>query len=122
MGEPHEIPVTWIRVRKGHREYDFPYLHIHRKRQISLNGIALDLLGRPAAVKIGVTHDGRLAVAPTDENDADGYHVTYAKKSRVGAINRPKLVDALVRLGYGMSGKFKLSWNEELKMLVEDKA
>lgn len=113
--------VTWFGGSKSKAKYDFPYLCIHKnRRSIGLNRLALDLWGRPPAVRIGITYDGRLAITPTDKDDADGHHIVYLRRSKGGMINRPRLMRRLAE--NGMAGRYRLVWDEKLDLFVGEPA
>lgn len=105
--------VTWLAASRR-RRCGYPALTVGEKT-IGFNRQALDLLGRPRFLKAGITFDGRLAVAPAGEDDAEAYRVTCRGKS-AAAVTLPKAAKALAEAG--ISGRYRLVRDDKLGLFV----
>jgi hypothetical protein len=114
------VTVTWFKPSKKGPGCGYPRVSVG-KRSLDFNAEAVELLGMPSAVKIGVTSDGKLAVSPADENDAEACRLTYRGwKKTYAVINRPRLARMLA--SHGITGRHRLARSGEPGLFVGEPA
>lgn len=100
-----------------------PAIHIG-KGAVTLNKAAVELLGVPERVKVGVTYDGLLAVQPTKE--LLGYKLSLERRPNKGVravaatLGKDRLVKWLLERGLSQ-GYYRLEKNEKLGIFVGKK-
>lgn len=84
------------------------------KSGVSINWTALELLGKPKRVCIGVTYDEKLALKPVADDDPNGYSVSYIKRG--ATVGRQGLAKWLIERG--VSGLYILEYDDKLKCYI----
>lgn len=83
------------------------------KHELSLNKAAVELLGKPIRLAVGVTIDGLLAVKPA--TDASGYGIYYGHST--ATLGKDRIVRWLQERGIGQ-GLYELERDDKLGVFV----